>query len=609
MTETTDTPAQELAGADFLSAIDARLRAPGPKRILSLDGGGVRGILTAGILEVLEARLKARIPDEVERESFRLCDYFDLIGGTSTGSIIATWLALGHTAEEVSALYRDLVPQVFKPKWWHGIPIVNQMALLFVPKFRAEDFKRVIRTKLSEVAEQNGQTLDDITLDTPLLRTGLAIYCKRADNGSPWILTNNPRAKFWDPDTEPWNRWWENEGGYRPHANAKYPLAEVVRASAAAPTYLSGVEIQIDEDTQGRFIDGAVSTNNNPALHLFLMTTLRAYDDRAADDARCAPFGFRWSSGPERLLLISLGTGFRKTKTEKKGWLNFLGRIKDAVLGRLEGVRAGAAVASVITDTVNNGVFALQALSSPRRPVHLNSEVGDMAGLLSPNKPLLTFRRIDAELTAGWLETHVSDAPPQSNWWWCRFRRRGKAWSRFDRKVAQLNHLDRRSTRNGNWLYYIGNTYAEKVIDGKDFPADFNIAGMEGGVRLEERQVDTASAERVEQIAHVVHEAVRAWKAATGQVPLPSWDEAEDWMRVSTIKAVAFRLANPSAPASAEHERWLSEKRASGWRFGVERDEAARTNPNMLAYEELSKHERAKDALIINVVDALTRGY
>ena len=78
-----------------------RLSAPGPKRILALDGGGVRGMITLAILERLEALL-AEATGRTDG-SFRLAHYFDLIGGTSTGSIIATGLAMGHSASELLA--------------------------------------------------------------------------------------------------------------------------------------------------------------------------------------------------------------------------------------------------------------------------------------------------------------------------------------------------------------------------------------------------------------------------------------------------------------------------------------------------------------------------
>ena len=81
-----------------------------PKRMLSLDGGGIRGVLTLEYLEVIEAMLRKRYNDE----SLLLCDYFDLIGGTSTGSIIAAGLAFGLTVAQLKALYRNIGLSVFR---------------------------------------------------------------------------------------------------------------------------------------------------------------------------------------------------------------------------------------------------------------------------------------------------------------------------------------------------------------------------------------------------------------------------------------------------------------------------------------------------------------
>ena len=83
-----------------MTKLHDRLTAPGQKRILSLDGGGIRGILTLGFLEHIEEMLAKENNDP----DFRLCDYFDLIGGTSTGSIIASCLAIGMKASEVKSL-------------------------------------------------------------------------------------------------------------------------------------------------------------------------------------------------------------------------------------------------------------------------------------------------------------------------------------------------------------------------------------------------------------------------------------------------------------------------------------------------------------------------
>jgi patatin-like phospholipase/acyl hydrolase len=109
-----------------MSALLDRFNSKSPKKILSLDGGGIRGALTLGYLKKLEDILKAKYADQPD---FRLCDYFDLIGGTFTGSIIAGSLAIGKTVDEITKLYMDLGGKIFgeKRNWWnpHGN---NEMA-------------------------------------------------------------------------------------------------------------------------------------------------------------------------------------------------------------------------------------------------------------------------------------------------------------------------------------------------------------------------------------------------------------------------------------------------------------------------------------------------
>jgi len=75
---------------------DEHFQSPGPKRILALDGGGLRGIATLGYLKRIETLLADR---HDAGDSFRLCHYFDLIAGTSTGAIIAAGLAIGMTVD------------------------------------------------------------------------------------------------------------------------------------------------------------------------------------------------------------------------------------------------------------------------------------------------------------------------------------------------------------------------------------------------------------------------------------------------------------------------------------------------------------------------------
>jgi uncharacterized protein len=73
--------------------------------ILSLDGGGAKGFYTLGVLFEIEAMLGAP-----------LHQHFDLVFGTSTGAIIASLIALGHTVDEIHKLYKDHVPKVMQMK-------------------------------------------------------------------------------------------------------------------------------------------------------------------------------------------------------------------------------------------------------------------------------------------------------------------------------------------------------------------------------------------------------------------------------------------------------------------------------------------------------------
>lgn len=76
-----------------------------PFRILSLDGGGAKGFYSLGVLREVEAA--AGKP---------LCEVFDLVFGTSTGSIIASLIALGKSVDEIHDLYKTHVPTVMRPK-------------------------------------------------------------------------------------------------------------------------------------------------------------------------------------------------------------------------------------------------------------------------------------------------------------------------------------------------------------------------------------------------------------------------------------------------------------------------------------------------------------
>lgn len=227
-----------------------RLKSPGPKRMLALDGGGIRGALTAGYLVELEKLLRQRHGNP----RLVLADYFDFIGGTSTGSIIAAGLSIGMTAQEVSDSYLKLGAAGFK-----------KVLLPFKARFSAD----AVRAQLQLL-------FGDRLLGDDSLRTALCVVAKRADTNSVWPILNHPEGKYYA-------------------RNSRMPLRDVIRASTAAPTYFIPETLDVGGQS-GAFIDGGVSMANNPALTMFLVATLKG-------------FPFHWKTGENELLLVSLGTG------------------------------------------------------------------------------------------------------------------------------------------------------------------------------------------------------------------------------------------------------------------------------------------------------------
>jgi hypothetical protein len=243
--------------------------AVGPKRILALDGGGLRGVLTLGILRRIETLLRAQHGND---PTFRLCDYFDLIAGTSTGAIIAGGLSLGMSVEEVHGHYMELGNFVFK------------RSLLRWGPLRAKYDGDKVRQALIGVFGQR-------TMDSTDFRTGLLVVTKRLDTGSAWPITNNPRARYFKAGTTATTV-----------PNGDYPLWQVVRASTAAPYFFDSETVRIGKAANGLkavtgdFIDGGASPSNNPALQALMTATMEGYR-------------LGWQTGEDNLLIVSVGTG------------------------------------------------------------------------------------------------------------------------------------------------------------------------------------------------------------------------------------------------------------------------------------------------------------
>jgi hypothetical protein len=379
----------------------------GPKRILAVDGGGVRGALAVGLITRIEATLRARLgrPDLV------LADYFDLIGGTSTGAIVAAGLALGRSADDLADLYRRLGPRVF-----HGgglrVPLVQ-------PRFDPKRLEQVIREELGQA-----------TLGSADWKTGFAAIAKRVDTGSSWILTNCPRAMYWEGDPDEIAR--EPDPAKRTTVpNRDYPLASVVQASAAAPFYFDMVRIEVTRGDAGAFFDGAVTPHGNPALQLALTALAPAY-------------GLGWEAGEEKLLIVSVGTG--QPRPVRPEWAT-----RPARLAIWKAIHA---LTCLSYDTSQLAIALLQWLGTSPQPWTINSEIGSLAGA-SPCAPLWTFVRYDAPLEAHWLAQHMADPPPAA-------------------ALHKLARLD--DDRQVPALHDIGIKIGEALVKPEHFPRAFDPA-------------------------------------------------------------------------------------------------------------------------------------
>ncbi len=236
----------------------AKFAPQGKKRILALDGGGIRGIATVEILAAIEAKLRVLSG----KPNLVLADYFDLMAGTSTGAIIATCLSLGMTVDQVRTFYRD-----------SGSAMFDRASLLkqYWYKFKDEPLIAQLKTVLGA----------DTEFGSERLRTALILVMRNASTDSPWMLSNHPSARY--------------NASTRDDCNLKLPLWQLVRASTAAPSYFPPEIIKVGEH-DFMFVDGGVTTYNNPAFLAFTMATLE-------------PYAYHWKSGRDDMLVVSIGTG------------------------------------------------------------------------------------------------------------------------------------------------------------------------------------------------------------------------------------------------------------------------------------------------------------
>jgi patatin-like phospholipase len=326
--------------------VSDKMKVTTQKKLLALDGGGIRGLITLQILARFERIL--REAKAGGNPDFRLAQYFDYIGGTSTGAIIAAALAMGMSVAEIGHFYLSNAIQMFSRAG-------------YLQRFRYKYIDEKLSAQLKSVLGP------ETTLGSDKLQTLLMMVLRNATTDSPWPLSNNPCAKYNDRTL--------------PNCNLELPLWQLIRASTAAPTYFPPELVHIGQQ-EFLFVDGGVTTYNNPAFQLFLMATLE-------------PYLLKWSTGEDKLLLVSVGTG---TAPLAKATL----RAEDMSLL----YNAGCIPSALMFASLNEQDFLCRAFGYCLSGPPLDSEIGDMKRDRSfGDSKLFTYVRYNAELSEDGLSS------------------------------------------------------------------------------------------------------------------------------------------------------------------------------------------------------------
>lgn len=203
-----------------------------PFKILSIDGGGIRGVFPAMFLTNLEEKLKS-----AGKENWQIYQNFDLITGTSTGGIIAIALALGIPAKDICELYLHKAKDIFGHK-------KNKLKQLVYASHERDNLEKLVRNKFKEVNKDNkNPILNDC-------KTNICIPIYDLLEGKPSVLKNNYHHRF--------------------TRDFHIPAYKAALATSSAPTFFNPystkyTDLNNTEQSFSNKVDGGVFANN-PAL-------------------------------------------------------------------------------------------------------------------------------------------------------------------------------------------------------------------------------------------------------------------------------------------------------------------------------------------------------
>jgi patatin-like phospholipase/acyl hydrolase len=237
--------------------------------ILSIDGGGIRGLIPAKVLAELERELKLQNPDK------SLYEYFDLICGTSTGAILAIAIALGIPAQDLVRFYKEHAQVIF-PKWY--LKVLPSKSRAIITSIYSN---KNLRKKLKEIyTTANGGKVPLIND----LKTKVCIPVFNGNDGQINVIKTKHRDDY--------------------VRDYKLPAHEVALSSASAPVYFPphtfSFSNEFGEGINVNMIDGGIFANNPSLIGILEATEKLNFD---LSDVQ----------------LLSLGTGKGK-HIIKTGW-------------------------------------------------------------------------------------------------------------------------------------------------------------------------------------------------------------------------------------------------------------------------------------------------
>ncbi|XP_020231859.1 patatin-like protein 2 [Cajanus cajan] len=247
--------------------------------ILSIDGGGIRGIIPATIIAFLESQLQ-----ELDGEDARLADYFDVISGTSTGGLVTAMLTAPDnnnrplfSAKEIKPFYMEHCPKIFpQHSGIGGTMLAKLMRSMGGPKYDGKYLHGVVRDKLGDIRLH--ETLTNVVIPT------FDIKCLQP------IIFSSYQVKM--------------------STGLDAKLSDICISTSAAPTYLPAHNFS-NQDSNGKvhefnLIDGGVCANN-PTLVAMNEVTKQIIKENS-DFFPIKPMEYG------RFLIISIGTGTAKNE-------------------------------------------------------------------------------------------------------------------------------------------------------------------------------------------------------------------------------------------------------------------------------------------------------